>query len=110
MDAFTTRCLLLILIHSITMVVPNYDFLSFITDTKRYILSCEKCGYDSVRWYYNKCFFMYYNITSKTILFNPVYKQLISIDDLKNHFIELHMELDFYNEWIFEYLPDDILL
>ena len=53
---------------------------------------------------------MYYNITSKTILFNPVYKQLISIDDLKNHFIELHMELDFYNEWIFEYLPDDILL
>ena len=92
------------------MVVPNYDFLSFITDTKRYILSSEKCGYDSMMWKYEKCFFMYMNAKGQQILVNPIYKQLISIDDLKNHFIELHMELDFYNEWIFEYLPDDILL
>jgi len=90
------------------MVVPNHNFLLFITNTKRYILTCNRDYINNPdRWYYNDTFFMWYSIPFKKVSINPIYKQLMDIEDLKNHFIGLSSGgVDYFKEWTFEYLPE----
>ena len=57
-------------------------------------------------WKYEKCFFMYMNAKGQQILVNPIYKQFMTIDELKYHFIGLS---NIYNYYKFEYLPDGII-